>query len=536
MTADHGSAARPEAATVSSTGPTVPRTAPAGSSATEAAPAALTCPAEAAGEAGVAVLVLDGPEELVAATVDSARVVSAEADELYVCPTWGQGAGQARAGYALLLRAGDRLEPGCLRALEGFARAQGAQVVTADRIEQGRIRRCQRFSLRLLEQLPYTGRALLVRTDLLRAVTQDAPEPLADVQALPGGSQAQARTTGEDLAAEATEWDLQLRLVDAAQVVEHCPVVAVNQASPVRVGTLGERLGAVRRHLERQGRADMTVGTGPTGLPCVRPARRRAHRVSVIVPTAFTCREIDGAGTRVLVEVLLSALAQTAAGVDCEIVLVVDQDAPGPRLESCRALWPGHLQVVRTSGSFSFSRAVNAGVAAAAGDVVLLLNDDVEPVREGWVQDMLDVLDLPGVGAVGARLLFDDGRIQHIGVVCPPGRLPLHPRVFEPDQPSEPMAQADIEYLAVTGACLMYRRADHDAVGGWEEALPLNFNDVDFCLRLVQAGAAVVCTNRVRLVHRESSTRQAQILDRESAALASWAHLVSADPHIEYWG
>ncbi|RRD23662.1 glycosyltransferase family 2 protein [Actinomyces bowdenii] len=483
-------------------------------------------PADADGPRGVAVLVLDGDPQEVEATTTSARVVSSPADELHVCTTWGQGARLAQAPYALLLRAGDRLEPGSLRALEGFARARSAQVVTADRIEQGSIRRCPRFSLRLLEQLPYAGRALLVSTGLLREVTGSGQEP----------SSARAESaTAPQLGAD-TEWDLQLRLVGAAGVVEHCPVVAVNQAGPVQAGALADRLATVRRHLERQGRSGEAVRPGPTGLPRVLPRTPRDHRVSVVVPTAFTRRDLAGAGPRVLVEVLVAALAQTVEGVDCEIVLVVDEAAPEAAIESCRALWRGPLRVARTRGGFNFSRAINAGVAEAGGDVVLLLNDDVEPVRPGWIQDMLATLDLPGVGAVGARLLFDDGGIQHLGVVCPPSILPTHPRLHEPDDPAEPMAQADVDYLAVTGACLMYRRADHEAVGGWDEELPLNFNDTDFCLRLASRGASIVCVNSVRLIHRESSTRQARTLDSEAARLAPWAGLMAADPHIEYWG
>lgn len=486
-------------------------------------------------DAGVAVLVLDGPEEQVAATQDSFSAVAGPGDELHVCASWFQGAARASAPYCLLLRAGDRLEPGALRALEGFARARASDLVTADRIENGRIQRCPRFSLRLLEQFPYAGRAVLVSTDLLLH--------LAPAQAGQEGGGAEPRS----------EWDLQLRLVDAAEGGDHCPVVAFNQASPVRVGSLADRLAAVREHLERCARDAERVQPGPTGLPRVEPDQRTQHRVSVIVPTAFTRRDLADGSSRVLVEVLLAGLAETTAvaassgqsntgeraeegAVDIEVVLVVDADAPAERIEACRSVWPGQMRIVRTQGPFNFSRAVNAGAAAARGDVLLLLNDDIEPVSRGWVHELLSVLDLPGVGAVGARLLFEDGRIQHLGVVCPPGLMPLHPRIFEPDLPAEPMAQADVDYLAVTGACLMYRRADHDAVGGWNEELPLNFNDVDFCLRLGATGRAVVCRNSVRLLHRESSTRTAEIIQAELEALEPWADYLVADPHIEYWG
>ncbi|WP_127841544.1 glycosyltransferase family 2 protein [Actinomyces wuliandei] len=468
---------------------------------------------------GVTVIVADGvwdarrerPEGPTGATVESFRQVASDGDRLLVGSWWGC-ADRVETDYALLLRAGDTLEPGALRALEEFARARRVRLVTADRIEDGQIRRCQRWSPALFEQFPYTGRLMLVEASVLAQVVDTAlQEPLS-------------------------EWDMQLRLVDAAAGADHCPVVAVNQATPVRAGGLADRVTTVQAHLARAGRSAELVSAGPTGMPQVRARTTKAHLVSVIVPTAFSRRELEDGTVRTLVECLLTGILVTVGPRRCEVVLVVDDQADSRSVERCRSLWPGTLRVVTTRGPFNFSAAVNAGAAASRGEVLLLLNDDVEPCHGGWLDQMLGVLERPGTAVVGARLLLGDGRIQHLGVVCPPGGLPMHPRVFEEDRTSHPMAQADVEYLAVTGACLMCRREDFEAVGGMDERLPLNFNDIDLCLRMVARGGSVVCVNSVRMVHRESSTRRPQILPEERAAVEGWYPLTATDPHIEYWG
>ncbi|WP_415504871.1 glycosyltransferase, partial [Actinomyces slackii] len=382
--------------------------------------------------AGVAVLLRRGDaqtdqeqaqeqlEELVAATAESFAAVAGPDDELIECESWQEGAARATAPYALMLRAGDRLEPGALRALSGFAQARSARLITADRIESGRIRRCPRWSPGLMEQMPYAGRALLVDTGLL------AGEPEAQ-----GPGQGQSGQSVWGPRPPRSEWDLQLRLACAAGGAEHCPVVALHQAQPVEVGDLGERIATTREHLERQGRQGRgeRVIPGPTGWPRVVAGEAPTGMVSIIVPTAFSARPTQDGGTRVLVEGLLSALAETIDAARTEVVLVVGESTGPEPIERCRALWPGRLEVATTRGAFNFAAAINAGADASSGDLLLLLNDDVEPIRPGWLEDMLAVLGRPGVGAVGARLLFPDGTIQHLGVICPPVGLATHPRV-----------------------------------------------------------------------------------------------------------
>lgn len=465
---------------------------------------------------GVTLLVAPGQAEATAATRESFDVMAGPEDR-WVEADWMNGPG-VDTPFALLLRAGDRLEPGALRVVSDYAVERGADLVTVDHRLEGRARRAPRWMPQLLAQLPVSGRVALLSAELLERV----------------------RALGPVL----SQWDLLVRAADLAEHPEHCPAVLVEQAGPTTTGSVHERLETVRAHLRRTGEDALVVPTSAGGVVTrARPGWTRS--VGVVVPTAFASRTIEDGTEHVLVHLLLEALARTVgpslldldAEIDVEVVLVVDAACPQDLLDRCSEAWPGRLRVVRTEGDFNYARAVNAGALATGAEVLLLLNDDVEPLEAGWLQEMLGALGRPGTAAVGARLLLGDRRrLQHIGTVCPPEGLPMHARIFELDDPTHPMAQADVDYLAVTGACLACRRQDFLSVGGMDESLPLNFNDVDLCLKLGVDHGRVVCVNAARLIHRESSTRQVRITPEEEASLDRWRGVVLRDPHVEYWG
>lgn len=467
--------------------------------------------------ASVHVLVPAGPEPALAATRESFSLVRGAGDRLSVLGQDDPAAGTLPAApWVLLLGAGDRLEPGALEVFTTFGEALGADLVTCDRIEDGRIIRCPRWSERLFAQLPYTGRPVLLRRSLLERVQETG----LGLEVLAGQ---EARS----------EWDLRLRLVEQAERVRHCPAVLVSQAGPVRTGSGPDRLEAVRGHLERRGLPGQ-VSLSPAGWPLTRVLDPQP--VTVVVPTAFTTRRLADGTEKLLVRVLLESLRETAAHLVDQVVLVVDEASPKDLREACAALLPGQVQLVETTGPFNYAAAVNRGAAVARNELLLLVNDDVEARQAGWLELLQGALAVPGTSAVGPRLLFEDGRIQHAGVVCPPGALPLHPQIFEVDQPLEPLAQADVVHAAVTGACLLLRRSDWEAVGGMDERLPLNFNDVDLCLRLTERTGGEVCVvNEARLLHRESSTREVVLTQADREAYAAWRGRTEADPHIEYW-
>ena len=202
------------------------------------------------------------------------------------------------------------------------------------------------------------------------------------------------------------------------------------------------------------------------------------------------------------------------------------------RLEAWGAVRAGY------AAPFNWARAMNQGAALARGEHLLFLNDDVEVVAPDWLERMLEFSQQPEVGAVGAKLLFPSGRLQHAGVSVRGGR-PAHPfyahRGDHPGYFNSLLVPRNVS--AVTGACLMTRADVFRSFGGFDESFPLNYNDVDYCLRLVAGGRRVVCTPYARLVHHELGTRPPGVRPREADAFrrrwgAAWAEDPFHNPNL----
>ncbi len=176
---------------------------------------------------------------------------------------------------------------------------------------------------------------------------------------------------------------------------------------------------------------------------------------------------------------------------------------------------------------------MNLGAAKAEGDHLLFLNDDIEVITPDWLECMLEYSQLPEVAAVGARLLFPDGRLQHAGAAVV-GGLPAHTCYACPG--TDPgYARYNLiprNVSAVTGACLMTRAEVFHGLGGFCEAFPLNYNDVDYCLRAICDGRRVVYTPFAQLYHFESVSRDPGIFPAElEEFLRRWGERWKRDPY-----
>ena len=157
------------------------------------------------------------------------------------------------------------------------------------------------------------------------------------------------------------------------------------------------------------------------------------------------------------------------------------------------------------SEEFNFSRAINAGVEAAEGDDLILLNDDISlaaKTPDSWIEELSDKRgDIVGVRLVDAA----EEIIEHAGIVfAAAGGMPTH---IGYGQPNGGHIWKDMPALGVTGAAMLVRRRAFRKLRGFDERFPLNYNDVDFCLRAKRAGMRITQANTLTLVHRESSTR-----------------------------
>jgi GT2 family glycosyltransferase len=290
--------------------------------------------------------------------------------------------------------------------------------------------------------------------------------------------------------------------------------------------------GAVRR-------IALPLASRPTGVlhpaPAVlAPKLARSPRVSIIIPTKF---RVD------LLKLCLDGLVSATDYPDFEVIVVdngcTHPDFPGLLAEASKKLGLRHVE---DHGDFNFPRLINVGVAASTGEIIALVNDDVQPLHGDWLARMVDSAMDRTVGAVGAQLVYPDGSIQHAGVVLGFGGVCGHVWRGMPGEEAARMPQITMpgSRLAVTGACLLVRRDAFDLVNGLDEqAFPVAFNDVDFCLRLRAAGLRNVYRGDAKLVHHESQSRgpddatperRRRLAVEAGRFLARWRQLIDEDP------
>lgn len=198
------------------------------------------------------------------------------------------------------------------------------------------------------------------------------------------------------------------------------------------------------------------------------------------------------------------------------------------------------IKVVRDDRPFNYSAINNRAVSLSRGDLVCLLNNDIEVIHDDWLSEMVSLAIRPEIGCVGAKLLYPDDTIQHAGVILGLGGYAAHShRGFSRYAPGYfGRAQARQNVSAVTGACLLVRRDIYVEVGGLDEAFEVAYNDVDFCLRVQKLGYRNIYTPYAELYHHESKTRgsdesgiKKKRFDREKALLVQrWQDFIDHDP------
>lgn len=423
---------------------------------------------------------------------------------------------EARGDIVVPLRPGVRLVPHALATL-AFLLQQHPDVAFLhadhDRLDQGR-RVDPSFAPVLGPELVLSRNPFRGLVALRRSAFPDAPEPTLDPAGLfRWGLTCTSRVPGR---------------------VRRLPVVLATLDSDARGEDDAERE-VIREHLR-------TAGTGadvqPGPVPGVHHVRYRlphpAPTVAVVVPTR---------NAAALVETCVRSVRRLTRYPSYEILLVDNGSDEPKALASFEALArAGDVLLHRDPRPFNFSALNNAAVARTAADLVCLLNNDIEALHSDWLEEMVSVALQPGVGAVGAKLFYPDGRIQHGGVVVGLHGAADHAYAGAPGNAPGYAQQLLVrrEVSAVTAACLVVQRSLYLEVGGLdEEAFSVSFNDVDFCLKLGERGYRNVWTPHARLVHHESASRGRSRrpepnsrAERELAALRSrWARALVDDPY-----
>jgi O-antigen biosynthesis protein len=292
---------------------------------------------------------------------------------------------------------------------------------------------------------------------------------------------------------------------------------------------------AVQAHLDRCRIAALAESDAESAGVRVRFALPEpAPWVTIVIPTR------NGLG---ILRQCVQSILQKSSYPAYDIV-IVDNGSDDPAclryLSSVSA--DARVSVRRDERPFNFAALNNDAVAQARGEFVALVNNDVEVITPGWLEEMVSLASRPGVGAVGARLWYGDGTLQHGGVIIGLGGAAGHAMKWLPRSEPGPGGRAWRlqAYLAVTAACMVVRKSAYLKIGGMDaDAFAVAFNDVDFCLKLSAAGLRNLWTPYAELYHHESVSRgsdkdaaKLRRLRTEVAALQlRWQAWIARDPY-----
>jgi GT2 family glycosyltransferase len=340
----------------------------------------------------------------------------------------------------------------------------------------------------------------------------------------------------------AQDWDLVIKVTERARRVAHVPRIlyhwrtletsAAGRGEEAKPWAFEAGKRAVQAHCERTGvPARVERDDREPGVYHLRPALEAEPPVSIVIPTRGQSREVRYEAV-VLVNHCVRSIVEASTYGNYEIVCVADVATPHHVLDELREIAGERLRLVSYDRPFSFSAKINLGAIHSEGEQLLMLNDDIEVSTPDWIERLVMYSGIPEVGAVSGRLLWGDGRLQHVGVAFEHG-LPGHPsRGFPGDFAG--YANGNLiarNSLAVTGACLMTRRELFDEVGGLSTTLPVNYNDIDYCLKQHVAGRRIVYDPDLVMFHFESSSRSGDVEDWEKEQLLErWRAVVSVDP------
>ena len=326
--------------------------------------------------------------------------------------------------------------------------------------------------------------------------------------------------------------DLALR---AAGIVAHAPFVLYHwrpaegstaRAAAAKGYTTGASVRAVQEHVG----ARALVEAGP--LPNTCRLRWRLPDppplVSLIIPTR---------DQRALLQNCIESIRRSTSYRNYELIVVDNQSRDKDTLAYLSSL---DAKVLRHDAPFNFAAINNLAVRESRGAVVGLLNNDLEAIEPGWLEEMVSQAMRAEIGAVGARLLYPDRTLQHGGIILGIGGVANHAHRFfsESDHGYFSRAQLAQNVSAVTAACMLIRRDTWDRAGGMDEALAVAFNDVDFCLRVQKLGLRNLWTPFATLLHHESQSRgpentpakRARFRGERDLMLQRWGDLLANDP------
>lgn len=327
------------------------------------------------------------------------------------------------------------------------------------------------------------------------------------------------------------QYDVALRATEAAGKICHVSKIVHHRRDGDVLTARDHRMNieALRGRLHRTGRSGEIQPIGDNAAYKVNLVRSASPKISIVIPTASMSIDLEGRKIDLLANCLAS-IAEQSTYRNIEFVVVDNGDLTDTASASIQK--HAAKRITYTEPKFNVAKKLNLGASIAGGDLLVLLNDDIEIAAPDWLERMLDHFEKANVGVVGAKLLYPDNHIQHVGVVHNFGSPDHVRRLFQRDDLGYFFSTcAPRNYLGVTGACMMTRRSIYAAVGGYTEALAVSFNDIDYCLKLRERQFRCVYEPRAELYHFESKSREAKMdWDEYQYFLDTWAHLTAQDP------
>lgn len=291
-----------------------------------------------------------------------------------------------------------------------------------------------------------------------------------------------------------------------AEILYHWRVheasTADNPASKMYAFEAGKR--AIEEHLKRSGETGEVTLRKDLGFYRVKYPVQGSPLVSVLIPNKDQSETL---------KTCLESLKKTAYP-NYEIIIIENNSSEEQTYAYYKELERDtKVRIVRwEQKGFNYSALNNFGAKFAKGEYLLFLNNDIEAIKSGWMEELLANCQRRNVGIVGAKLYYPDDTVQHAGTIVGLGGIAGHAFINLPRARSGYLHKASLQMdlSAVTAACMMMKRSVFDEIGGFEEQLAVAFNDVDLCLRTVQAGYLVVYNPEAQLYHHESKSRGAE--------------------------
>ena len=311
------------------------------------------------------------------------------------------------------------------------------------------------------------------------------------------------------------DYDLFLRLTEKARKIAHIPHALYywrsspnSTASDISAKTycIDAGIAALKAHYARCGVAvdDVTLIPGTPGYYKTDYTMAHPGRVSILIPTCDHIRDL---------ETCVESIYARTTYPDFEILLIENNSKEEQTFRSYERMQKEHpdtLKVLTWQGKgFNYSALNNFGAQYATGEYLLLLNNDTEVITPGWLEEMVMYAQQKRVGCVGAKLLYPDDTIQHAGVGFGIGGVAGHLHKYFPATSDGYMGRLNYvqDVYGDTAACLLIRKEIYDEVHGLDESYAVAFNDVDFCVRVREAGYTNVFTPFAQLYHYESKSR-----------------------------